>query len=115
MTTRLGKITCFGCGDQGHLERDCPNSGIDGNGKPPWCGICDERTRQIDTGHGMARCQQCHPLRRKPLTSDRRCPACRQLIYEWDNAQCGNHSGPGITNRKPEREHIDTVIAAAKG
>lgn len=31
--------------------------------KPPWCGQCDENTRQVDTDDGkVARCQNCHPL-----------------------------------------------------
>lgn len=31
--------------------------------KPPWCGQCEERTRQIETEDGrMTRCPQCHPM-----------------------------------------------------
>ncbi len=30
--------------------------------KPPWCGSCDERTRQAHNEQGIRRCPNCHPL-----------------------------------------------------
>jgi len=30
--------------------------------RPPWCGECDERTRQTETDGRPARCPRCHPL-----------------------------------------------------
>lgn len=106
-------LTCYGCGGKGHIESECPNAGIDATGKPPWCGFCDERTRHIDHGQSVSRCQECHPLRRQAVKQDRRCPSCHQLVYEWDTAPCGSHVGPAATDRRPEREHIDAVIASA--
>ena len=40
--------------------RASPN-GPAGRAKPPWCGQCDEATRQ--TGDPPRRCPKCHPLR----------------------------------------------------
>ncbi len=35
--------------------------------RPPWCGNCDERTRQVTGADGRpARCPACHPLRAVP-------------------------------------------------
>ena len=34
----------------------------DATARPPWCGQCDERTRQIELGDGTpSRCPACHP------------------------------------------------------
>jgi hypothetical protein len=30
--------------------------------RPPWCGECDERTRQREFARGVGRCPTCHPL-----------------------------------------------------
>lgn len=106
-------VTCFDCGSAGHIAANCPNTGIDGNGRPSWCGICDEATRHIQTAAGVARCQECHPLARRLFKSDRRCPSCRQLVYEWDHSPCGSHSGPSAPDRRPEREHIQAIVATA--
>lgn len=37
-------------------------SGTNVERRRPWCGACDERTRQIEVTAGMARCPACHPL-----------------------------------------------------
>lgn len=63
----------------------------------PHCGICDKRTRQLDTPDGPRRCPACHPLGRKPLKQFRRCPDCRMEINEWDKSPCGSHTEPRIT------------------
>lgn len=104
-------MRCFDCGDDGHTAPNCPNRAIDASGKPSWCGFCDERTRLVDGGDLVTRCQVCHPLRHQMLRQHRRCPRCHMTIYEWDaNSECGNHSSPVATDRRPEREHIDAVI-----
>ena len=104
-------MNCFGCGHEGHLERDCPNTGID-NGKLPWCGICDERTRLVSVGDIVARCQQCHPNRRKQSKQHRKCPTCHMTVYEWDHSPCGQHTGPDTPDRRPERQHIEQLVTA---
>lgn len=102
-------MNCFDCGDEGHLARDCPNNAFtsgSGNG-PPYCGICDQRTRQIITADGRpARCPECHPLRHQHLKHIRRCPGCKMLVHEWDNAPCGQHSSPVAKDNRPTKEHI---------
>lgn len=106
-------MICFGCRAEGHIEANCPNAAIDSDGRPPWCGICDERTRLLDAGALVARCQTCHPQRHQQLRQNRKCPACHVTVYEWDNAPCGYHAGPTAPDRRPEREDIRDVVAAA--
>lgn len=90
-------MKCFECGDEGHIARECPNLGMTGeDGKPIWCGSCDETTRLVDLGDKLRRCYQCHPLRGKMLAQDRRCPSCRQIVYVWDHAACDNHQAVGV-------------------
>ncbi len=99
-------MKCHGCGDTGHVERECPNSALDASGKPPWCGICDETTRQVEVGDKVGRCKVCHPLRHQMLRQDKKCPRCHVIIYEWDHAACDSHSGPGIIRKLPEKETV---------
>jgi hypothetical protein len=107
---RKADSTCYGCGTKGHFESECPNAGIDGDGKSPWCGICDERTRLIDQGDTVTRCRQCHPLRGRQLRQFRKCPLCHATVCEWDNAPCGSHSGPATTDSRPGRESIEQIM-----
>lgn len=61
--------TCFECGTSGHIAADCPNAEASDN-RPPWCGICDRRTRLVTVDRELGtvrRCPSCHPLRLKPL------------------------------------------------
>jgi len=109
----IENLTCHGCGSKGHFERDCPNTGIDSDGKPPWCGICDERTRLLDLGGSMAHCQTCNPQRHKHLKQHRKCPSCHVTVYEWDHAPCGQHAGPDVPDKRPDREHIQQIVSTA--
>jgi hypothetical protein len=106
--------TCYGCGEKGHIESECPYAAeLAADGKPPWCGICDRRSRLIGAPGGQpARCTQCHPSRRKQLAQHRRCPTCHVVVYEWDNSECGHHEMPGATDKRPEREHIDEIVGS---
>jgi hypothetical protein len=108
-------MKCFDCGQDGHIAANCTNGGIDASGKPPWCGICDERTRLIDAGALAARCQVCHPLRNRQLPQHRKCPRCHMTVSQWDNEKCGSHVSPAAIDRRPEREHIDAIVTANSG
>lgn len=102
-------IKCFGCGDEGHIEPDCPNTSFAAG----WCGICDERTRHIDVGDIVTRCQECHPLARKQLKQHRKCPRCHMTVYEYDHAPCGQHAGPTAPDRRLDRQHIEQIVSTA--
>ena len=92
---------CFGCGADGYVESECPWCRGDGT----WCGICDQRTRQLwlnAAGTSVQRCPRCHPQRSKPLAQHRRCPECKAIVYHWDNEPCGSHLSPSAPdNRLP--------------
>lgn len=68
--------------------------------KPPWCGTCDERTRQLeitnpDTGRPAARaCPDCHPY----LAEQNR--QSRRLVGSFANATETGRSGRPL-NTKP--------------
>lgn len=106
-------MKCFDCGTEGHIAPNCPNAELAADGRPPWCGICDERTRLVAVPGGKVdRCRECHPLARQNLKQHRRCPACKMLVHEWDTAPCGYHSSPaGAVDRRPERGKIDAIVA----
>ena len=104
---------CHKCGTKGHFASECMNEGIDASGKPPWCGICDEMTRLLDGSIPVVRCQVCHPLARQQLKQFRKCPRCHVTVYEYDHAPCGQHAGPEIPERRPDRKRIEQIVNAA--
>lgn len=108
-------MKCFDCGEDGHIAPNCPNGEIDATGKPPWCGFCSERTRLIDAGDLVARCQQCHPHRARQLPQHRKCPRCHVTVYRWDEEECGSHASPANPDRRMERVRIDAIVAANSG
>lgn len=87
-------MKCFDCGVEGHIAADCPNRELSAdNKKPPWCGICDPRTRLVGNSEGIPmRCPDCHPRGGQHLEQFQRCPGCKMLIHKWDTAPCGHHS-----------------------
>jgi hypothetical protein len=105
-------MKCFGCGDDGHIQPNCPNAVFDDRGRPPWCGFCDERSRLIDHGNSVSRCQQCHPLSRQQLRQHRKCPSCHMTVYDWDNAPCGEHGGPHVPDKRLPLETIRGLVSA---
>jgi hypothetical protein len=36
-------------------------------------------------------------------------------VYQWDNEECGNHSSPVATDRRPDKERIAAIIAEQSG
>lgn len=102
-------MKCFECEQPGHIAADCPNREMLNGGKP-WCGICDQQTHLVGSPEGLKRCPDCHPKRhelRRPL---RRCHACRQTIYEWDNSPCGHHQAPHATDQRLSKDQIDHIM-----
>ena len=111
----IENLRCFRCQEYGHLERDCPQimyaAEIE-NSRAPWCGKCDQRTRQLwlnRDGTSVQRCPDCHPLAGKRLAQHRRCPECRMLVYSWDNNPCGQHLSPAAPDRRLPIERIREI------
>lgn len=104
-------MKCFQCQGDGHIAADCPDGNSPGGGKPPWCGICDPRTRLVGLGPDgpLARCATCHPLRGQLLRQHKRCSGCRMIIPASDSNPCGQHSTQ--TGQGLERERIDAIVA----
>jgi hypothetical protein len=87
--------SCFECGDTGHMAYSCPNKAAISDGRPIWCGTCDERTRHVDLGDRIRRCE-CHPESHKLPSHMRRCPRCHVITVTWDQAECGRHHIAGV-------------------
>jgi len=96
-------LKCFECGDPGHVATSCPNIEQLGDGRPMWCGTCDQRSRHYYDARGRAIRCQCHPLSHQLLKQHSRCPACKQVIYQWDPSECGHHQETG-----KQWEHVET-------
>ena len=106
-------VRCFSCQQYGHIERECPdrNSATEtGDGKPPWCGECDRRTRMLTMrrdGRDVAIRCRCNPNGHLMAGQFKRCPECKAVIYEWDrNSECGKH----VPASQP-REYISTTAS----
>lgn len=115
-------MRCFTCGIDGHMAGNCPNArdlNDDNNGRPRWCGTCDERTRQVNLEDDHVRRCECHPKYRQLLPQHRRCQGCRQMVYAWEVMPCGSHEPLAQRYRvyvaPPDlREHLDHQALAAK-
>lgn len=90
---------CYRCGQDGHTRSNCPQDMPLPGGPPPspggphpeWCGTCDKRTRLIDHGTRMSRCDRCHALRFTELAQFRRCGGCGHRVCAWDPSPCDSH------------------------
>ena len=106
---------CRGCGAQGYVESECPYCADVTDPRPPWCGKCDRRTRQIwlnAEGTRVQRCPDCHPQPRKSLAQHKRCPNCKMVIYDWDTGQCGEHESPVAPDRRLPIEQIHEIMGS---
>ena len=119
-------LTCWTCQLPGHTARECPNASnldIGGDGRPMWCGSCDERSRHIELVDGRVKRCQCHPESHKKPPQHRACPGCGELVVSWDVAPCGQHSlaatvhpyvGPAPLPPKPDSEEALRLTAASQ-
>lgn len=95
----LENVKCFQCQKYGHLAKDCPEVvfaaelGTAGDGRPPWCGKCDQKTRLLGDINRPHRCPECHP--EKDLPTQFRICKCGNAVYRWDRSECGSHQPIG--------------------
>jgi hypothetical protein len=101
---------CFRCGDDNHLSRDCPQRtssystpgaspaapAAQSDGRPRWCGTCDEHSRHIELTDGRVKRCQCHPNSHEQLKQHRKCPTCHATVVDWDIYPCGQHVLAGV-------------------
>lgn len=81
---------CYKCGHHGHIAVNCTWEEELTDPRPVWCGTCDPRTRHVDLGDRVRRCE-CHPESHKLPGHMRRCPTCKVITVVWDQAECGRH------------------------
>src|ERR1700685_1502225 len=103
---------CFECREYGHIAADCPTKlyAVEvGDGRPPWCGMCDRETRLIYfRRHGTdaaRRCSTCHPRSTTLPPTYSKCRGCGRAVYAWDvRSECGKHQeiGKQLTCTRPE-------------
>lgn len=100
----MPEITCFKCGNRGHMARDCDDQNyaaeIGDGDKPMWCGMCDRDTRLVfhvrDGREAARRCGTCNPSGHLLAVQFKRCKDCKAVIYIWDSrTECGNHPPVG--------------------
>ena len=90
-------MRCYECGDDRHVKSDCPNkawvaSDAAADGRPRWCGLCDERSRHVELADGRVKRCQCHPSSHEQLRQHRKCPRCHSTVVEWDTSpDCARH------------------------
>jgi hypothetical protein len=90
---------CYQCGGDGHFAASCPEVqfadelGTATDGRPPWCGQCDKRTRLIFEDDHASRCPRCNP--QQDLPAQFKYCRCGDPIYRWDKSECGSHQPVG--------------------
>lgn len=102
----MAQRKCYNCGAPGHFASGCPEIvfsaelGTGGDGRPPWCGQCDKRTRLVfdPDADTASRCPDCHP--EKDLPAQFRICKCGDVIYKWDQTECGSHQAIGKQSQK---------------